>query len=404
VSAAAREPEGAGRERPLSVLQIVSSSARVGVTGVVSLLSRGLAARGIEVRVLCPAEGPLVEDMAGHGIVADVLAIPHRFDPGAILRMRRYLARGRFDIVHTHGQRPMFAGNIAARLARVPIVVTTFHELSSAKAETSRIYRLYAAVEGFVARHFTHACIATSNSVLEDAARVRGVERSKLTEIHNAVDREKFFPVEDAGRVRRFREGLGLRPDDRVIGALGSLIPVKGHEHLVAALPRVRASVPAARLVIAGSGPLREHLLGVAERCGVAADVLMPGDVAEANLLYNSLDVFALPSVSESCPLVVLEAIACRVPVVATSGGGVPELVDAGRTGLLVAPGDREALAAAIVRVLGDRALRDRLVAAAAERAETEYAPDRFADQHVALYRRLRGAGAGGAAGARPGA
>lgn len=375
--------------RALSVLQVAGTGERVGASGVVSLLARKLKARGLDVHVVCIREAPLIEELAGYGIPASVIPVPKTIDPGGILRMRRHLDRHRYDVVHSHGQRMMLVSNIAARLAGTRAVVTSFHELSSVKATSTRRYKLIYTVEGYLARWCSDACIATSRPVFEDSLRVRKVPRAKLWEIHNAVDWDKFHVIEDAERNARYRESLGLRPDDVVIGTLGSLVPIKGHRHLIAALAQVRARVPAARLVIAGVGPLRGALERQAAEAGVSEHMILAGDVSDPNLLYNSLDVLALPSLAESTPLVVLEAIACGVPVVATAVGGVPELVRAEESGILVPPEDSAALADAIVRVLRDPELRARFTAAAREHAAAHYAPERFVDQHLELYSRL---------------
>lgn len=374
---------------PISVLQVVSTAQRVGVAGVVSLLARGLKRTGHEVRIVSLADGPLVRELVGYGLPADVVPAPSLLDVRAVFAMRAYLKRGRFDVVHTHGQRAMYVGNLAASMVRTPVVATSFHELSSVKATTSRWHRVYYTIEGVLARGFTDASIATSKAVFDDALSVRGVPRDRLVEIHNAVDWEKFRRLEDRARVDEFRRELGLDPGDLAIGALGSMEPIKGHRYLIEALPRIRERFPAARVVIAGFGPLRPELERRAAELGLGESVLFPGDVAQPALLYNGLDVFALPSLAESLPLVVLEAIACGTPVVASAVGGVPDLVLADRTGLLVPPGDVAALADAIVRMLEDRERRERFTAQALEHVTRNYSPEKFVERHAQLYRRV---------------
>jgi glycosyltransferase involved in cell wall biosynthesis len=158
---------------------------------------------------------------------------------------------------------------------------------------------------------------------------------------------------------------------------------------LIDALPRLIDRVPAARVVIAGFGPLHAELVERAARLGVGDRVLVPGDVAEANLLHNCFDVYVLPSLAESTPLVVLEAIACRVPVVATAVGDVPALLDQGRAGVLVPPGDPGALADGLARVLTEPGFRERLAAAAWDHVSREYSAASFVERHAELYRKL---------------
>jgi glycosyltransferase involved in cell wall biosynthesis len=379
-----------------SILHVVSTGARVGVSGVVSLLARELSSRGHRIGVLTLTDGPLAERMRAIGIEGRICPVQRAFEPGAVLRVRREIARTPWDVVHTHGQRAMFAGNLAARLEQVPAVVTSFHEIARVKASTSRLWRLYAASEGLLARAATDACVATSRVALEDAARTKWVPRAKLHLIRNAVDPERFHRIEDPESLGAFRRRIGLAETDRVVGALGGMLPVKGHRILIQAIAALPQRWSDLKLVIAGVGPEREGLGRLAAELGLADRVILPGDLPDPELLYACMDVFALPSLAESCPLVLLEAMACRVPVVAAEVGDVPEMLDGGAAGILVPPGEAAALASGIERLLDDRGLGARNATAAETLVWRDYAPQAFADRHLALYLRLLGRTGGG--------
>jgi glycosyltransferase involved in cell wall biosynthesis len=370
---------------------LASTGARVGVATIVSGLARGLARRGFHVTVLCcMEEAALAEELGRHAIAVELHAVRWIFDPGAVAALAGRLRRDRVDLIHTHGQRAMMAGNLAARLAGVPAVVTSFHEHAWVKSTIRRgRYLLYAAVEGWLARHFTDACIATCRSVLEDAVLVRGVPRAKLSLTYNAADVSRFRALDDAPERERRRAALRLSAGDFVIGCVAALMPVKAHEDLISALALVRSEIPSARLLLAGSGPRRAALERHAAREGVAADVVFAGDAPEPERVFSTLDVFAMSSLSEVCPLALLEAFACRVPVVATSVGGIPELVRADVDGVLVPARDPRAMADAILRIARDPELGRRLADSAAERGRRTFSEASFIDGHVDLYRRV---------------
>jgi rhamnosyl/mannosyltransferase len=157
-------------------------------------------------------------------------------------------------------------------------------------------------------------------------------------------------------------------------------------------MPRVLAACPGARCTLVGDGPRRHELEALAERLGLGDRVTFVGSVADPLALLQTGDLFVLPSVAaEGAPMALLEALALGTPTVATRAGGIPEVVDDGRTGLLVPPGDPAALAGAMLRVLGDAALASRLSRAGREDARTRFAASSTTARLETLYSRLAG-------------
>jgi phosphatidylinositol alpha-1,6-mannosyltransferase len=214
------------------------------------------------------------------------------------------------------------------------------------------------------------------------------------------VDVERFRPL--TAQVRSaFRYRLGERhgfdPDDPLILAVGRLVYKKGFNHLIAALLAVRARVPAARLLIAGEGPLRESLARQAAAAGVGSSLHLIGAVPHQELpdLYAAADVIAVPSVHgpggnvDGLPNVFLEALASSAAVVASRVGGIPDIGRDGETVVLVPEGDVAALAAAIADLLEDDARRAALGRAARADAESRLDWDRVAARFEELYASL---------------
>lgn len=227
--------------------------------------------------------------------------------------------------------------------------------------------------------------VAPSPAILEATARDEGVPRNRMRCIPNGVDTERFKPV-DAELRRAARASIDCMDDDLLVGCVADLFPVKRHEDLVDAFARLRASMPAARLVLIGDGPLRDEIKQQTIKQGLADAVRLLGPRRDVHVLLPALDLFALASDSEGLSNAILEAQACGLPVVATQVGGNPDLVD--RTcGSLVAARDPEGLAQAIAALLRDPAERVRMGQAARRRVVQKYSLDAMAQAYAALYR-----------------
>jgi len=173
-----------------------------------------------------------------------------------------------------------------------------------------------------------------------------------------------------------------------MVGALANLRAEKGLEHLVHAMVLVRDRYPQERLTIWGDGPLRADLTRLIDEVGLSGSAELRGATTEPETALQAMDIFALPSLSEACPNVLLEAMASGLPVVATRVGGNPALVEDEVTGLLVPPGDPDALAKAIIRLMEDPMLADRLGAAAREVVCARFGVNRMLARVQALYER----------------
>jgi glycosyltransferase involved in cell wall biosynthesis len=182
---------------------------------------------------------------------------------------------------------------------------------------------------------------------------------------------------------------LRLFPGSPVFGTVGSLVPCKGHSFLIDAMPPVLRTLPRAQFVFVGDGPLRARLEAQTRLYGVEAQVEFLGERSDALQLLSSFDCLVHPSLAEGMPNAVLEAMAAGLPVIVTGVGGVPEIVDDGLTGLIVPPRSSEALAARMIRVGSDEALRARLGTAAREAMATGFSVRREAEETLSVYHSL---------------
>lgn len=207
----------------------------------------------------------------------------------------------------------------------------------------------------YVLQHVT--LITTVSEKLREKVIASGVPAVKVHTIPNGVDCTLFSPVPK----HVVREQLGLPLEKKVVLWMGRFIPIKGLEYLMRAIPTVLASDPDVVFVFVGSGgEIEAEIKQMAQALPQAAQVLFAGKVSseQSPLWMNAADVLVLPSLNEGRPNVILEAMACEVPVVATQVGGIPELVTHGENGFLVAPENAHDLAQALIVLLRDEALR----------------------------------------------
>jgi phosphatidylinositol alpha-1,6-mannosyltransferase len=229
-------------------------------------------------------------------------------------------------------------------------------------------------------------CILAGSSYTAGLARELGAASERVLVTRYGTDPERFRPL-DATPLRE-RLGIGERP---VLLTIARLVPRKGIDSVLAALPSVRAAVPDVLYVVAGEGPDRERLVELARRGGVDDAVRFVGAVADDELpiFYSLGDVFVMPSRSEppdveGFGIVYLEAAACERPVVAARAGGVPDAVAEGVSGTLVEPGDQAGLARALVELLSDPGRRADLGRRARERVLSELTWQSVADRTFA--------------------
>jgi glycosyltransferase involved in cell wall biosynthesis len=175
------------------------------------------------------------------------------------------------------------------------------------------------------------------------------------------------------------------------VGNVAALVPHKGHRYLIEAAHLVVRSMPDARFVILGEGELRDHLQHLIHEHRLEKHVLLPGFRADAIGCIKGFDLFVMSSVTEGLGTSVLDAMACRRAVVATRAGGIPEVVEDGRTGALVEPRQSRQLADAILRLLSDPALRTRMAEAGYARVRERFTVERMVAETAALYARLAG-------------
>jgi L-malate glycosyltransferase len=295
-------------------------------------------------------------------------------DPLLVARLASLMHRERPHIVHTHAWGTLCEGLLAARLARVPVIVHGEHG-------TTNTRRRNLIVQNW-AWHRVDQVLSVSSMLAARMASEVGFPAEGIRTIRNGVDLSRFQHRSQIEARRR----LGLSPADTVIGTVGRLVPVKNQAMLLEAAAALhRRQVPVI-IVIVGDGPLKQELTSRAEALGIAAGVRLLGERTDVEQVLASFDVFALTSMSEGLSNTIQEAMASGLPVVATRVGGAEELVDDHRTGLLVPSGDALALAAALEALVVAPERRLGMGSAGRARAQGEFSLERMVSAYEELY------------------
>lgn len=346
---------------------------------------RAFQAAGYEVHT-ASAPGPYVASLEADGIVHHPLrhatrAIDLRSDAWGLVELYRLFRRLRPDVVHTHNPKPGVYGRIAARIARVPLVVNTQHGLY-AQPQDRWARKLPVYVLERIAASFSHAELVQN---VEDVATLRRlrVPASKLTVLGNGIDLDRFRP--DPAVRAEVRTELGVDDSTVVVGAVGRLVWEKGYAELFHAAREILARRDDIVFVVAGpcdadkGDPLSPDDVAAAE----AAGVRMLGHRDDPERLYQAFDVYVLASHREGFPRSAMEAAATGVPIVACDIRGCRQVVEHGVTGLLGPVRDAAALVRNIERVIADEVLRQSMGEAALAKARSEF------DQHTVIERTL---------------
>jgi glycosyltransferase involved in cell wall biosynthesis len=345
---------------------------------------RAIAAEGYEV-VGISAAGPDVPTVEAAGVRHIEVPMTRRLSPVAdlvsLLRLYQVMRRERFTIVHTHTPKPNLLGQAAARLARVPVVMSTVHGFYFHDDMAPRWRRFYVFMEKIAAR-CSDLILSQNSEDVATAVREGIAPRSKIRLLGNGIDVTRF----DRGRISAetraaLRRELEIAEGAPVVGFVGRLVAEKGILELFEAARAVLDALPAARFLVVG--PTDHHKTDAlspdhAKKYGVEKAFVFTGLRQDMPEMYSLMDVFVLPSHREGFPRSPMEASAMGVPTIVTDVRGCRETVRHGVNGLLFPKQDARALAAALVEVLGDPAR-----AAALGEGGLQMARERFDERRV---------------------
>jgi len=380
-------------DKPLKQVHII---ARLNVGGPaihVALLGEAFKARGDEYTLISgmidPGEGDMAYYSIERGVQPLFLAELGRSlnplnDVVTIWKLYRMLRRIKPDVVHTHTAKAGFVGRIAAWLARVPVIVHTFHGhvfhgyFSPAKTQ------LFLFLERFTAR-LSDTIITITPHLRDELADTYHITRKDhITVVPYGLDLSPFaaMPRKNGG----FRQAWDIPADALLVGIVGRFVPIKNHTLFLEAAAIIHHEIPEVRFALVGDGELREAIEAHIESLELHDVVTITGWQRDMPPIYADLDVLVISSNNEGTPFTLIEAMATGCPVVSTDVGGVADLLDNGRLGALVPPNNPQALADAILQVLRNPPDSAQTKALTLE----HYSVARLVDDLDKLYRNLQ--------------
>lgn len=350
-----------------------------GITSYLLTSARGLIRRGHRVHV-ATSGGNMEKEFVSAGAELLILNIRTKseLDPRIYLALRplwRYIRKNNIDLIHAHTRVTQVMGALLRRLTGRPYLATCHGFFRP------RLSRKWVPCWG-------DTVIAISKAVETHLVRDFGVSAEKVALIESGVDVGEFAPAdEEIKKECRARFNLGAEP---VVGMVARLSGVKGQDILIEALKKVVFRIPDVKALLVGEGKTENTLRRMAGRLGLSGHVRFFSVVNRTAEMLSLFDIFAVPSRQEGLGLSVMEAQAAGLPVVASRVGGIPSLIEDGKTGILVDPENSDALAEAIIKLLQDKNRRKEIGMAGREFIKQTYSADKMVDATIKLYQQLR--------------
>ncbi|MBU0477116.1 GT4 family glycosyltransferase PelF, partial [bacterium] len=344
-----------------NILQIIATLDIGGAERQLVELVKRLDKNKYNVTVCCITRGgPMEENLKKLGIEYHLLHKRFKFDFTVIFKLTRLIRQKKIDLVHTWNFTANAWGRLCAWVAGVPIIIASEH------GTFSPVLKRQILVDKLLSK-CTDKIITVSNNFKECIERIEKIPHEKIIAIHNGIDINEFgTSVNNAN----LKNELKIDKECPVVGIVARLDPLKDHESFLRAAEYIIKKMPEVRFLIVGDGELRGKLESLAKEVGLSKKVIFTGFRRDITNILSIINVFVLCSISEALGIAVLEAMASSKPVVATNVGGIPEVVKDEETGILVPPGNPEALAESITRLLKNKEEARRIGLAGRRRVE----------------------------------
>ena len=299
-------------------------------------------------------------------------------DLKAFFALKKYFRENKFDVVHTHSSKAGIIGRLAAKAAKVPVIVHTVHGQAFHPYQSRFKNRLYIFLERFAAK-YCHKIYAVAQAMIDQCVAAKVAPREKYMVVYSGMETDAFDRAE---RNAAMREKLGIPADAPTVVTVARLFAQKGYEYVIPAAEKVLKERPDTHFLLVGDGPMYDDLLKVLKEKNMSdnfhfAGLVPPGEVAsyiaQADMLWHL-------SLHEGLPRAVVQALAVGIPAIGFALDGTPEVIIDGETGFLTAAEDVSAVAAAAVRLIDDPEMRRKYGAAGKKRVLEQFDWHRMSD------------------------
>jgi len=364
----------------ITVAYLINSLAPGGAERFLVDLIKHLPKQRVEPVVLCLyREGEFAKELESVGVPIQVIGVPRKFGFGGYRLVFRAIRQARPDILHCHLLEGCWYGLPSGWLARVPIRIA---HLQNCHWYLPLKLRLF---DRFVFQ-FGHAALGCSKAVLKFYKEKMRYPEQKLYLVYNGIDVNRFKDLPSKNEARQL---LGLQQDEIVVATVASLTPQKGHEFLIRAIPKIVAAFPRVRFLFVGDGVLRSDLEFLANNLGVREHIQFMGKRFDVPKILAASDIFVLPSLWEGFGIALVEAGLSGIPAVASRIDGIVEVIEDGKSGILVPPKDTEALAEAILTLIQRPDLRHQMGRVAREVCLARFDISAIARYVLSIYEEL---------------
>ena len=339
-------------------------------------LLKGLKDRDCRAELVAQPGSVLAERARATGITVHPIRMRGEADLFAVRRIAGLISRERFDIVHMHASHSHALGCMACAFNRLPLCIVSRRVINPIRRYpwSPSILKYRWRVDHYIA----------ISEAVKDVLAAGGVDRKKVSIVHSGVE-----PRSGPDSHIEARRSLGIPADAKLVGNVGALVDHKGQRFLVEAVPLVLRDMPSTKFIIVGDGELRGFLQALASQLGVDGAIMFPGFQSGANRYISALDIFVAPSLMEGLNTSILDAMMLQRSVIGTTVGGIPEIIENEKTGLLVPPKDARKLADAILDLLANAEKAENLALAGHRKAMDKFTADRMIEGTIAVYENL---------------
>lgn len=313
------------------------------------------------------------------GIETQIFGCKGRFDLRTIRSLRGFIRLNGIDIVHTHGYKANIYGYLATLSMNVKRITTCHNWLSK-----NLKMNLYEILDKLFLRTFSMVVVVSE--ALKQEVLNYGIPQNKIAVINNGINVNRF---QNAHNSLGLRKTFGISEDEKIIGTVSRLTAEKGHVHLLKAAKNIITEFPHVKFLIIGDGPLKKELEGISSMLQLEGKVIFAGLRKEIPDILGFMNIFVLPSLTEGTPMALLEAMAAGKPLIASRVGAIPKIIEHGRNGVLVEPGNSESLCSAITDLLRNPQKANTIALAGLKTINNKFSSQRMAEDYRQVYQKM---------------
>lgn len=370
----------------INVMHLRSSRGFYGAESVILSICKNIDKKNFNCFITCFQDPrfdkiALIDEAKKMGISTEIIKLTFRFDLFAAFRLKELLNKYNIDILHCHDYKANFIGFITSKPRKVKLI-TTLHGWTKAEARV----KFYECIDSFIMKHFEQV-ISVSDKIRGSLLK-KGFSSKKIIVIHNGVETD-YFGKKVVGV--EYKKRIGIEGNFNVIGTVGRLSAEKGQKYLIEAVSEIVKHSPNTVFLIVGDGPFKKLLKDTVISLGLERHIIFTGSFPREEMknIYSLMDIFILPSLTEGFGLALVEAMAMGIPVIATNVGGIPEIIEHGKTGYLVPPADAKAISKAIIDLLSDKTKSELMGKAGQNFAKQEFSIYKSVTQIEQVYKNL---------------